>query len=74
MATATDSIIANATHAVRARTHRRIIPPKPEHGLAEGFLYMLEGEQPNQARIDGLNAYMVAVSRVAEACKIRGWV
>jgi citrate synthase len=30
--------------------------------LAEGFLYMLEGEDPEQARIDGLNAYMIAVS------------
>jgi citrate synthase len=35
---------------------------KPEHGLAQGFLYMLEGEEPHPARVDGLNAYLVAVS------------
>jgi len=53
---------ALVAHTWRLRQGQEIIPPKPEHGLAEGFLYMLEGEQPNQARIDGLNAYMVAVS------------
>src|SRR5205085_10607124 len=33
-----------------------------EHGLAQGFLYMLEGKEPDQARVDGLNASMAAVS------------
>ena len=53
---------ALVAHTWRLRQGQEIIAPKPEHGLAEGFLYMLEGEQPKQARIDGLNAYMVAVS------------
>jgi len=30
--------------------------------LAEGFLYMLEGRQPDPARVAGLNSYLVAVS------------
>jgi citrate synthase len=38
------------------------VPPKPEHGLAEGLLYMLEGREPEPARVEGLNAYLVAVS------------
>jgi citrate synthase len=45
------------------RLHRGLEPvqPKPEHGFAQGFLYMLEGKEPEKARVDGLNAYMVAV-------------
>ncbi len=53
---------ALVAHTWRLRQGQEIIPPKPEHGLAEGFLYMLEGVEPDQARVDGLNAYMVAVS------------
>ena len=53
---------ALVAHTWRIRQRLPIITPKPEHGLAEGFLYMLEGKEPEQARVDGLNAYMVAVS------------
>ncbi len=53
---------AIVAHSYRIGKGLPIIQPKPEHGLAQGFLYMLEGEEPSQARIDGLNAYLVAVS------------
>jgi citrate synthase len=53
---------ALVAHAYRLKNGQDIVQPKPEHGLAEGFLYMLEGEEPSQARVDGLNAYLVAVS------------
>lgn len=34
----------------------------PAHlGVAAGFLYMLEGREPHPARVDALDAYMVAV-------------
>ena len=53
---------AIVAHTYRLRQGRDIVTPKPEHGLAAGFLYMLEGVEPDPARVDGLNAYMVAVS------------
>ena len=53
---------ALVAHAYRIRSGRELVQPKPEHGLAEGFLYMLEGREPDPARVDGLNAYLVAVS------------
>jgi citrate synthase len=53
---------ALVAHAYRLRNGREIVYPKPEHELAEGFLYMLEGREPDRARVDGLNAYLVAVS------------
>lgn len=52
-------IVANCW---RVRNGRDILLPKPEHSLAAGFLYMLEEEEPHPARVDGLNAYMAAVS------------
>ena len=55
-------IAAIVAHTYRLRQGQEIITPKPEHGLAAGFLYMLEGVEPDPARVDGLNAYMVAVS------------
>ncbi len=55
-------IPAIVAHTWRLKNGRDIVPPKPEHGLAQGFLYMLEGEEPDPARVDGLNAYLVAVS------------
>jgi len=55
-------IAAIVAHTYRLGHGMEIVEPKPEHGLAEGFLYMLEGVEPEQARIDGLNAYLVAVS------------
>ena len=53
---------ALVAHTYRLAAGQAIVPPKPEHGLAQSFLYMLEGEEPSQARIDGLNAYLVAVA------------
>jgi len=53
---------AIVAHTWRLRSGQEIVPPEPEMGLAEGFLYMLEGTRPDPARVDGLNAYMVAVS------------
>ena len=53
---------AIVAHTYRLKNGLPIVEPKPEHGLAAGFLYMLEGDEPEQARVDGLNAYLVAVS------------
>src|SRR5262249_53125509 len=34
----------------------------PDHlGFAAGYLYMLEGREPDPLRVDGLNAYLVAI-------------
>ncbi|HEY3332077.1 MAG TPA: citrate/2-methylcitrate synthase [Capsulimonadaceae bacterium] len=55
-------IASVVAHSYRLGQGLEIVHPKPEHGLAAGFLYMLEGVEPEQARIDGLNAYLVAVS------------
>ena len=53
---------AIVAHTYRLKNGLDIVTPKPDHGLAAGFLYMLEGTEPDPARVDGLNAYMVAVS------------
>ncbi|HEX5322276.1 MAG TPA: citrate/2-methylcitrate synthase [Capsulimonadaceae bacterium] len=55
-------IPAIVAHTWRLKNGLDIVAPKPEHGLAEGFLYMLEGKEPEKARVDGLNAYLVTVS------------
>src|SRR5439155_11639149 len=49
-------------HMWRLHHGQPVIHPKPEHGLAEGFLYMLEGEEPDPARVEALNGYLVAVA------------
>jgi citrate synthase len=53
---------ALVAHTYRLGQGLPIVHPKPEHSLAEGFLYMLEGKEPEPARVAGLNAYLVAVS------------
>ena len=53
---------ALVAHAYRLGEGKEIVEPKPEHGLAAGFLYMLEGKEPDPARVAGLDAYLVAVS------------
>lgn len=53
---------ALVAHTYRLKNGQDIVPPKPEHGIAASFLYMLEGKEPDPARVDGLNAYLVAVS------------
>jgi citrate synthase len=55
-------IPAVIAHSWRLSQGLEIVEPKSEHGLAEGFLYMLEGKEPEPARVEGLNAYLVAVS------------
>jgi citrate synthase len=53
---------AIVAHTWRLGQGLDIVPPKREHGLAQSFLYMLEGEEPDQARVDALNAYLVGIS------------
>ncbi len=53
---------ALVAHSWRIKNGQELVQPKPEHGLAQGFLYMLEGTEPDPARVDGLNAYLTAVS------------
>jgi citrate synthase len=55
-------IPAIVAHSWRLSQGLDIVEPKPEHGIAAGFLYALEGVEPTQARVDGLNAYLVAIS------------
>lgn len=53
---------ALVAHTYRLGQGKEIVLPKPEHRLAQSFLYMLEGTEPDPARADGLDAYLVAVS------------
>ena len=53
---------AVVAHSWRLSRGLEIVEPKAEHGFAEGFLYMLEGLEPSQARIDALNAYLVTIA------------
>lgn len=53
---------ALVAHTYRLKNGQGLVTPKPEHGLAQGFLYLLEGVEPDPARVNGLNAYLVAVS------------
>lgn len=53
---------ALVAHTWRLKNGQEPVRPKPEHALAQGFLYMLEGKESDPARVEGLNAYMVAVS------------
>lgn len=53
---------AIVAHAYRLKQGKEIVTPKPEHGLAASFLHMLEGQEPDPARVAGLDAYFVAVS------------
>jgi citrate synthase len=55
-------IPALVAHTWRLHNGLELVEPKPEHGFAQGFLYMLEGKEPDEARVHGLNAYLVAVS------------
>jgi citrate synthase len=49
-------------HTWRIKNGLPVVEPKSHHGIAQSFLYMLEGEEPAPARVDALNAYLVAVS------------
>jgi citrate synthase len=53
---------ALVAHMWRLHCGQELVTPKPEHGLAQGFLYLLDGEEPDPARVNALNAYLVAVA------------
>src|SRR5204862_7296079 len=53
---------ALVAHGWRLRHGLEPVAPRPDHSLAAGFLYMLEGREPEPARVDALNTYLVAVS------------
>lgn len=53
---------ALVAHSWRLHNGQEIVPPKPGHGIAQSFLYMLEGREPEPYRVDLLNAYLVAIS------------
>ncbi len=53
---------AVVAHCWRLSQGLDIVEPKPEHGIAQGFLYMLEGVKPEPARVEALNAYLVAIA------------
>jgi citrate synthase len=48
-------------HHYRLHQGQAICEPPDHLGVAAGYLYMLEGRVPDPARVDGLNAYLVAV-------------
>ena len=55
-------IAAVFAHTHRIRQGQTIVEPKRGQGLAQSLLFMLRGEDPPQAEVDALNAYMVAVA------------
>lgn len=55
-------IPALVAHTWRLRCGKPLVTPRPEHGLVQGFLYMLEGEEPAPARVEALTGYMVAIA------------
>jgi citrate synthase len=52
---------ALVAHHYRLHQGRSICEPTDHLGVAAGYLYMLEGREPDPARVDGLNAYLVVV-------------
>jgi citrate synthase len=52
---------ALVAHHFRLRQGQSICEPPDHLGVAAAYLYMLEGREPDPARVDGLNAYLVAV-------------
>ena len=55
-------IPALIAHTWRLKNGQEPVSAKPEHGLAAGFLYMLEGEEPSQARVDAFDAYLGVIA------------
>lgn len=43
----------------RVREGREILSPKPEYSFAENFLYMLNGEEPNQVAVEAFNKVLI---------------
>jgi len=52
---------ALVAHHFRLQHGQAICEPPDHLGFAAGYLYMLEGREPDPMRVDGLNAYLVAV-------------
>jgi len=52
---------ALVAHQYRLQHGQPICEPPDHLGFAAGYLYMLEGREPDPVRVDGLNAYLVAV-------------
>jgi len=52
---------ALVAHHFRLQHGQSICEPPDHLGFAAGYLYMLEGREPDPVRVDGLNAYLVAV-------------
>jgi citrate synthase len=57
----TARIPALVAHHYRLHQGLSICEPPDHLGFAAGYFYMLEGHEPDPARVDGLNAYLVAV-------------
>lgn len=52
---------ALVAHHARLHQGQPICEPPDHLGFAAGYLCMLEGREPDPARVDGLNAYLVTV-------------
>jgi citrate synthase len=57
----TSHMPALVAHHFRLQHGQAICEPPDHIGFAAGYLYMLEGREPDPVRVDGLNAYLVAV-------------
>src|SRR5215831_13971957 len=57
----TSRLPALVAHHFRLQHGQSICEPPDHLGFAAGYLYMLEGREPDPVRVDGLNAYLVAV-------------
>jgi citrate synthase len=57
----TARIPALVAHHYQLRQSGKIFEPPENLGVAAGYLYMIEGKEPESARVDALNAYMVGV-------------
>ena len=52
---------ALVAHHYRLRHGQPTCEPPDHLGFAAGYLYMLEGREPDPVRVDGLDAYLVAI-------------
>jgi citrate synthase len=57
----TSRLPALVAHHFRLQHGQAICEPPDHLGFAAGYLYMLEGCEPDPVRVDGLNAYLVAI-------------
>jgi citrate synthase len=53
---------ALVAHRYRLQHGQPLCEPPDHLGFAASYLYMLEGREPDSVRVDGLNAYLVAIS------------